>query len=120
MTWRMELPLTRPLSLNDRKSRWSEASAVAQLRGDVHVLARHAKIPPCGRIHVQLHYVPPSAGRRDRDNLVATLKPVLDGLVDDTDRYVTWSPPIIDPPSKGGPYLRRLYVIVREVATFNG
>lgn len=121
VTWRLDLPLTRPLSLNARQHWRVKAAGVAQLREGASWLAREARIPACGRIHVQLHYVPPDARRRDRDNLVATLKPVLDGLVDagvvpdDTEVYVDWSPPIIDPPCKGE-FVRRLYVVVRQVA----
>ncbi len=125
MSWRLELPLAKPLSLNARQHWRVKAKAVAQLRRDAHLLAEAARVPACSRIHVQLHYVPRDARRRDRDNLVATLKPVLDGLVDagvvpdDTDEYVTWSPPIIDPPCPGL-MLRRLYVVIREVAIANG
>lgn len=118
--WRLTLPLTAPLSLNSRQHHMVKAREVAQVRRDVAVLARAAKIPALPRITVELHYAPRDNRRRDALNLVATLKPCEDGLVDagvvpdDTADFVIPTIPVIDPPtgSRG-----LLYLIVREAPT---
>jgi len=108
MTWTITLPYRRPpLSLNDRGqsigARKKKAALVKQIRADVAVLVRAADIPSLDAIHVRLHYQPCDNRRRDSDNLVATLKPCIDGLVDahivpdDCDPYVDWSRPRIHP-----------------------
>lgn len=112
------LPFTTPpLSLNDRGHWATKARMVRDVRDTVHTLAQVTKIPAYGRILVELHYVPRDNRRRDADNLVATLKPCIDGLVDagvvldDSPQYVTWMPPIIDPADSNNPHL---YLIVKE------
>lgn len=118
-SWTITLPITRPLSLNDRANRWARARDVKQLRADVRVLARAAKIPALSRISVALHYAPKDRRRRDPLNLVATLKVVEDGLVDagvvpdDTPDFVVSPMPVIDAPT--GERTGRLYVTVREI-----
>jgi len=105
MTWTLILPLTRPLSLNDRTHYMVKAKQVSSLRRAVHVLARAQNIPHLEKAHVTLHYQPRDKRRRDSDSLVATLKPAIDGIVDagvipdDTPEYVSWEPPIIHPPA---------------------
>ncbi len=108
--WRLDLPYDRPpLSLNDRGqtpgARAARSALAAEVKTAVAWLAR-ANIPrgqPA--IHVRLHYQPAAVRRRDADNLVATLKPCIDGLVaagvvpDDCDPYVDWSKPRIHPPA---------------------
>lgn len=117
-SWVLRLTHTRPpLSLNGRQHWAVKRRITAELRAEACLLARSARIPALAGIDVELHYVPRLARRRDRDNLVATLKPILDGLVDagivpdDAPQYVAWSPPAIDPPDQSDP---RLYVIIKE------
>lgn len=117
--WRLDLPFSKPLSLNGRQHHMVKARAVAQVRKDVQVLARAAKIPALDRISVELHYAPRDSRRRDALNLVATLKPCEDGIVDagvvpdDTAEFVVPTMPVIDPPTgtQG-----RLYLLIREAA----
>lgn len=116
--WSFELPISKPLSLNDR-SHWSKrASDVSDLREATGWLAHEAKIERCQKIKVTLIYEPRDKRRRDKDNLVATLKPVVDGLVDvdvipdDTPEHVEYDMPLIDAPSgKQG----RLVVLVERL-----
>lgn len=104
-----------PLSLNDRMHWRKKASITKTVRYIVLVEARR-EVPPCAAAVVELHYVPRDARRRDRDNLVATLKPCMDGLVDagvipdDTPEYLTWTVHI-DPPNRADPHL---YLLIRE------
>lgn len=117
-TWTLTLPTGRPLTLNDRQHWAPRARQVRQLRADVAVLARAARIPACQRIAVELHYAPPDRRRRDADNLVATSKVCVDGLVkpagivpDDTPEYVESLMPVLDPPSRPA----RLWLIVQDI-----
>lgn len=111
--WALHLPFQTQLSLNDRQHWAVKHKHVKEWRDAAHVLARAARIPLCSRIRVELHYVPAQERRRDPDNLVACLKPLVDGLVDagvvpdDTERYVERTFPIIHParatlPTRGG------------------
>lgn len=122
-SWTLTLPYPRPpLSLNDRGqspgARAAKSALIKMIRADVAVLARVARIPALDAIHVRLHWQPPDNRRRDPDNLVATLKPCIDGLVtagivpDDCAPYVAWSAPRIHPAAKPA----RLWLEVREVA----
>jgi crossover junction endodeoxyribonuclease RusA len=102
-SWRIQLPFTRPLSLNDRMHHMAKARAVREWRTAAHWAIKAAGIPPCARIWVELHYVPAQNRRRDPDNLVASFKPVVDALVDagvipdDTQVFVDRAWPVIDP-----------------------
>lgn len=93
--WTFQLPMVKPLSLNDRMNYWVRAQAVKQVRDDVHILCRAHKVPKCEKVSVHLVWFPgPLVRRRDPLNLVATLKAVEDGVVqagvvpDDTPQYV--------------------------------
>lgn len=110
MNWTLTLPYEKPpLSLNDRGqtpgARRAKSAKAAMIRADVSTLAKAANIPPQDAIHVRLHYRPRTAARRDADNLVATLKPAIDGLrdahviPDDDPKHLDWSAPRIHPPS---------------------
>jgi crossover junction endodeoxyribonuclease RusA len=118
--WTIDLPYTAPpLSLNGaRGNHYARARKVKQVRAEARWLAVRAKIPPLRRCVIELHYAPRDSRRRDALNLVATLKPIEDGIVDagvvpdDTAEFVEPTVPVIDPPT-GGP--GRLYVIVREL-----
>lgn len=116
--WRIVLPMTRPLNLNDRRHWAAKAREVKQVKEDTFALVKQARIPACQRVRVTMVYEPPDKRRRDADNLVATLKPVLDGLVlakvipDDTPEHVEWPRPLIDTPSKPS----SLWVLIEKLA----
>jgi crossover junction endodeoxyribonuclease RusA len=121
-TWTLDLPYrTPPLSLNGaRGNHYARARTVKQVRRLAGFLAQQARIPPLRRCSIELHYAPTDRRRRDPHNLVATLKPIEDGIVDagvvpdDTAEYVPPSTPVIDPPTgKAG----RMYVVVRELVS---
>jgi crossover junction endodeoxyribonuclease RusA len=119
-TWTLDLPWTKPpLTLNGRMHWREKADTVKAVRYAACVLARAAGIPPLGRIAVELHYAPRDSRVRDAPNLVATLKPFEDGIVDagcvpgDDGRYVCSPMPVLDPPTGSA---GRLYVIVRELS----
>lgn len=106
--WRVDLPwVTPPLSLNDREHWGRKAAKVSHVRETTGWLVKAARIPAQPRIHVVLHYLPGTAVRRDRDNLVATLKPCIDGIVDagvvpdDDPAHVESVMPIVHPPERG-------------------
>jgi Holliday junction resolvase RusA-like endonuclease len=120
MTYRIDLPYQLPpLSLNQRLHHRVSAKLNKDVRAFVAQAA--ADFPEMLHAIVELHYVPKDARRRDEDNLVATLKPACDGLVDagvvddDTRLYMTKVMPIIDPPDRGL-RLSRLYLLVTEEA----
>lgn len=120
--WRIDLPMTTPLSLNDRAHHMVKARRVAHVRFLTRTLVRAAKIPPLERVAIELHYCPRDHRRRDRLNLVATLKPVEDGIVDegvipdDTEQWSEPTMPVLDPPSTTQPHRTgRLYVLIREL-----
>jgi crossover junction endodeoxyribonuclease RusA len=121
--WQIVLPWQAPpLSLNDRGqsrgAREKRSATIAEVRQAVCTMARAKGVPAMSAIHVRLHWRPAVKRRRDPDNLVATLKPCLDGLVDagvvpdDTQEYVDWSRPMIHPPDKElGP---ALWLVIRK------
>lgn len=100
--WRLSTGLTRPLSLNDRMAWPVKARLTRGVRNAVAAHARALKVPALPHVHVQLEYTPRDARRRDPDNLWATAKPAIDGLVDagvvpdDTTVYVCRHEPVIE------------------------
>lgn len=91
-----------PLSLNDRMNRYARARVTREVRGDAQLLAKSYRVERgAGHVVVELHYQPCTRRRRDTDNLVATLKPICDGLVDagvvadDTPDLMTKREPVI-------------------------
>lgn len=100
--WRLSTGLDRPLSLNDRMAWPVKARATREVRQAVAAHARALRVPRLEYVHVQLEYVPRDARRRDPDNLWATAKPAIDGLVDagvvpdDTAVYVCRHEPVIE------------------------
>ena len=104
--WRVTTALTRPSSLNDRQHWAVKARASRQVRDAVALHARSLRIPPVGHVNVRVVYEPAVQRRRDPDNLWATGKPAVDGLVDagiipdDTAQFVTRHDPIITAPTK--------------------
>lgn len=120
----IELPYTRPpLTLNQGMHWQVKRKVIAQIRSHV-AWAAHADVLPampagCDHVTVQLHYTPKDKRRRDDNNLVATLKPCKDGIVDagivpdDTPNWMTAPMPIINAPDRDHP---RLYLVI----TFGG
>ena len=113
----IRLPYAKPpLNLNDRMHWRQKAQVVKALR--TYVAGMGIFMSPYQRIRVELHYAPRDGRRRDADNLVATLKPCLDGLVDagvikdDTPEHVTWSVHI-DAPTKDP----HLYLLIERNET---
>jgi crossover junction endodeoxyribonuclease RusA len=108
--------------MNDRQHPMVKHRQVAQIRRDAKVLAMAAKIPRLERIAVELHYCPRDRRRRDPLNLVATLKPFEDGIVDagvipdDTEIWSRPTMPIIDEPNSTAGTVR-LYALIRELPT---
>lgn len=135
--WLLLLPYQAPpLSLNDRRHRMVVWRAQHNLTEQVRLLARAQRIGRLDRIHVQLHYLPATRRTRDADNLVATLKPCIDGLrdaparfkggrmvaaaqagivVDDDPAHVRWSPPEIHAPVKQHTG-SRLWLVITEAS----
>lgn len=119
--WRLDLPWPRPpLSMNDRGHWSARRRAVGQIRADVGWLVRAAKIPPLRRAVVQLHYRPRTARRRDADNLMATSKPCVDGLVgagvltDDTPAFVEHLTPRLHEATATPESGTRLWLTIQE------
>lgn len=108
-TKRLGLPWDRPpLSMNDRMTGPQRDAAIAKVRRDAGWIARAARLGHHQHVTVALHYQPARRGRRDADNLVATLKPVADALVDarlvdddDPAHMTKLMPPVIDAPAPG-------------------
>lgn len=110
--YRMHLTAKRPpLTLNQRGSWRTHDGARKALRREAAVRARSLNIPHCDHITTRLHYRAPDRRRRDEDNLIATAKPLWDGLVDagvvddDTSEFMTKLMPEIHPPTTDGPAL---------------
>ena len=111
--WVIALPYSAPpLSLNGRYHWAVRNRHTSTLRAHVGWTVRSLNIGRLSRVHVTLHYRPKDNRTRDADNLVATLKPCIDGVrdaeivPDDTPRYVSWSEPVIHPADKAlGPAL---------------
>jgi crossover junction endodeoxyribonuclease RusA len=96
-TWTLELPAgLKVLTLNDRLH-WAEEHRRRQaLKKAAWVMALNAKIPHLPRAVVSLEYQPPDLRERDEDNMAATAKPCIDGLVaakvftKDSSEYVSY------------------------------
>ncbi len=123
-TYTLRLPYaTPPLSLNGRMHWATKARITAEIRTFVALSCRgifQVVTADARMIHVELIYTPRDSRRRDRDNLVATLKPCIDGLVDagivpdDSPEYVTWTPPIIAPADSKDPRLELSITAIRS------
>lgn len=103
--YRLDLPWeTPPLSLNDRRHWAAQAQLVSTVREIAGWRAKGANIGRHDRVRVTLNYQPLDRRRRDEDNLVATLKPLCDGLVDvgvvpdDTPDHMVKDMPVIHEP----------------------
>ncbi len=119
--WAIRLPYTRPpLTLNDRLHWAAKARIAKRLRADTAILARVARVPRLDRIAVTLHYQPRVTRHIDGDNLLATVKPCVDGLrdagvvPDDDHRHVVHLPVVIQPREPGQRH-GHLYLVVRDL-----
>lgn len=119
-TWTFQLPIEKPLSMNDRLHWAEKARQTKTIRDAVVVLCLQKRIPKCQKISVHLIWYPgPLIRRRDPLNLVQTLKAVEDGVVqakvvpDDTPEYVTSvMPEIGDKPVQKG----QMFVTIERLA----
>lgn len=77
----VRLPWTSPpLSLNSREHWAHKARVTQQVRTTTAWLCNG--LGRANRVRVTLTYIPRDSRRRDADNLVATYKPICDGIVD--------------------------------------
>lgn len=139
-SWRIPLAYDKiPLSLNDRTPWQVRAREVRNLRDRVRQYTRHLQIPRLDAIHVEMLWTPKTRRTRDLDNLVATLKPAIDGLrdyperhrtvdgvrrlvspawvgvvPDDDPQHVTWARPALAEPNRDPFFTDRLVFIVTE------
>lgn len=109
---------TPPLSLNDRHAHPAAAAAdIARVRRDTGWVVKARRIGHHPHVTVEMRYQPRRRGRRDADNLVATLKAVCDGIVDagvvddDTPDQMTKLMPVIVNPTRSQPR-GRLWLII--------
>ena len=83
MRFEIDVPIPLKMSLNDRPNRWQKARQTRALRELAAWRAKSLRIgPQVERVDVGLVWTVTTAHRRDEENLVATLKPLCDGLVD--------------------------------------
>lgn len=110
-TYRIDFPgwTKPPLNLNDRLHWAAKARRVRYVRSTAAWLARQAQVGRHDRVRIELHYQPAARRRADAPNLIATQKPIVDGLVDagligdDTAEFVDEVMPVIHEPVKGQP-----------------
>jgi crossover junction endodeoxyribonuclease RusA len=101
------LPWPSPkLSPNARLHHMAKARAVQKARGDARLLAlgKRPDFPESGPIPVRITFCPPDRRRRDRDNMISSLKAAVDGIaecfgVDDARFVPTYA---VGEPVKGG------------------
>lgn len=117
-SWTLQLPGTiEPLTSNQREHWRPKAKRVAHVRAVTALLATQARIPRLARARIELHYAPPDRRRRDAQNLVPTLKPIEDGIVDarvlpdDTAEYLDPVMPVFEPVERPA----RLWVVIHEL-----
>lgn len=119
------------LSLNDYGlNKFAFSEKLQRIKRIVRNAVITADVPPLPAVHVQLHFRPASNRFRDKDNLVATLKPAIDALHQpdptpnvpvpftpivpgDDPRYVSWEPPILHPWRRGEP--AALWLVLRAL-----
>lgn len=94
-TWQVELPVTKPMSLNHRQHYMVQAKLKAELREAMGELVELAGVPSLEHCITRLFYAPKDNRVRDPINLVPTLKVCEDALkdcgvvVDDNPLYVS-------------------------------
>jgi crossover junction endodeoxyribonuclease RusA len=97
---------SRALSPNARTHWATLARAKKAARKEGYYAARSAGAPYVMlSVSIQVTFIPPNARRRDLDNLIASIKPHLDGISDaiviDDSRWI-WAAPVIAKPEKPG------------------
>ncbi len=107
MRYQVPLPSYPPVSAN-RRGHWAKhASKIRAWRYATAMHVRAVGVPRCESIRVTVWVSPPDRRRRDRDNLRATLKHILDGIVDarvvvdDTPDRVVSDELVMVPPAGG-------------------
>lgn len=120
--YELDLPWSAPpLSLNHRRHWRANAAKVRMVRDTAHVLAKQAKIGPCTRIRVTLHYRPRDRRVRDEENSVPTLKAACDGLVDaglvidDAPQFMVKGMPVLHEPASVSGLKPRLWLVVEPI-----
>lgn len=80
----VEVPASQIITSNNERGHWAKRSDVkALLRHKSELLARAARLPKgLQRAHITVHIDYPDKRRRDAHNLMPTIKPIIDGLVD--------------------------------------
>jgi crossover junction endodeoxyribonuclease RusA len=122
--WTLPLAFTKPLSLNDRMHWQVKRKYTSAWRAHARDVAQAARIPALERFTAVLHYQPRDNRRRDTDNLIAALKPLVDGLrdahvaADDDTAHYTLTEPVIHPARKGEP--ARLWLVVIDLGHLAG
>lgn len=111
-----------PLSLNDRMHWRPKYEATKRVQGEALICIRNTKprLPRLVAAEVVLCWRVPDLRERDLDNVVATLKPVIDALVQagvlpkDDWKHVRQASTRIDPPEPGKKVAVWLEVTPRE------
>ena len=81
-TWRIELALRKPLSLNSHMNDLARWAVLSPVRAHAETAAVAAGIPPLMALAVELYYQPAGTAKPpDRLNMVLVLKAFEDGLV---------------------------------------
>jgi len=117
--WTFPLPYPRPpLTLNQRLHWAPKARLAAELKDYGTAYTRKHKIPRLDRYTFVLHWAPRQVRNRDGDNLIPTLKHLVDGYcratgAADTADHYTLTAPIIHA-STGEP--GRLWVVIIDLA----
>lgn len=124
-TLTLAVPYDRPpLTANQRMHYMQRARLTRALRDGANTAVKAASTPeqraswPLPRVRVQLVWNVTDRRRRDEDNIVPTLKPICDGLVDagvvpdDTPEYMEKAMPLIVLREKGCPSLIPVQVII--------
>ncbi|MBA7683817.1 hypothetical protein ES703_92202 [subsurface metagenome] len=95
------------LSPNARVFWFKKYQAAQKLKEDTFYLAKQAAIPQFNTATIQFTFVVPNHRRRDPDNYLAMMKPVVDGLVladvlpDDNFSVVSYAPVLFQIERKG-------------------
>jgi crossover junction endodeoxyribonuclease RusA len=99
---------SRALSPNAR-THWAtlaRAKKAARREGHLATFSASTYLPTTwAAVGIQVTFIPPDARRRDLDNLIASIKPHLDGISDairiDDSRWI-WAAPVMAAPEKPG------------------
>lgn len=101
--WQIEMPFTRPLTLNHRMHYMVRAKLTAEIRAAAGEMLELMEVPPLEHLRCWLAYSPRDNRVRDPINLISTLKACEDALKDcgivpdDNPRFVESVMPVILP-----------------------